>query len=299
MEAETVNDIPENTELRKIRLIWKKVKDFGSRYRKNRAAVVGLFITSFFVLLAIFGEHVAPYDPWAIGQDSFMKPCAKYLFGTDDLGRDIYSGVLYGARVSIIVGLACAAIATAFGIIIGSIAGYSRGNVGNLLMRITDFFLVIPEFFLVLVLAALFGSSVVNIILVIAGLSWGPTARLVRSEFLSLREQEFVDAARSIGLKDFSIVFKEILPNALSPAIVTGTLLVARAMLTEAGLSFLGLGDPNVISWGTQLFNAQQILRQAWWAVCFPGMSIFFVVLGSNLVGDGINDVLNPKLKEK
>jgi peptide/nickel transport system permease protein len=201
--------------------------------------------------------------------------------------------------VSIIVGLLCAITATIFGIIVGGVAGYTGGIVDDLLMRVTDFFLTIPTFFFVLVLAALFGTSIGNIILVIAALNWPSTARLVRSKFLSFREQEFVEAARSIGLKDFSIVFGEILPNALSPAIVNGTLLVARAILIEAGLSFLGLGDPNLISWGIQLFNAQPILRYAWWTAFFPGMAIFFTVLGTNLIGDGVNDALNPKLKEK
>jgi len=299
MEMATFNDISESNKQRKIRLVWEKMKDFWARFCKNRAAVLGLFITTLFVLMAIFGSCVAPYDPWAIQQETLIKPCTKYLMGTDHLGRDIYSGVLYGARVSIIVGLTSAITATVFGIVIGGVAGYSRGIVDDLLMRVTDFFLVIPTFFLVLVLAALFGSNIGNVILVIGGLSWPPTARLVRSQFLSLREQEFVEAARSIGLKDFWIVFGEILPNALSPAIVNGTLLVARAILIEAGLSFLGLGDPNLISWGTQLYNAQHILREAWWSAFFPGMAIFFTVLGTNLIGDGINDALNPKLKEK
>lgn len=299
MEIGTVKTISENNKWRKTRLIWKGVKDFWFRYRKNRAAVLGLFITGFFVMMAILGNHVAPYDPWEIRQDTFIKPCAKYLMGTDDIGRDIFSGVLFGARVSIVVGLLCAITATAFGIIIGGVAGYTGGIVDDLLMRVTDFFLTIPTFFFVLVLAALFGTSIGNIILVIAVLNWPSTARLVRSEFLSFREQEFVEAARSIGLKNFTIVFGEILPNALSPAIVNGTLLVARAILLEAGLSFLGLGDPNVISWGIQLFNAQPILRHAWWTAFFPGMAIFFTVLGTNLIGDGVNDALNPKLKEK
>ena len=295
----TSTDISKNNTWRKISLTWKKVKDFWFRYRKNKAAVLGLFITGIFVLMAIFGSHFAPYDPLEIREDTFAKPCAKYLMGTDDIGRDIFSGVLYGAKVSIIVGLVCSITATIFGIIIGAIAGYSGGIIDDFLMRITDFFLIIPTFFLVLVLAALFGTRIGNTILVVAALNWPTTTRLIRSEFLSFREQEFVEAARSIGLKSCSIVFGEILPNALPPAIVNGTLLVARAILTEAGLSFLGLGDPNLISWGTQLFYAQHILRHAWWAAFFPGLAIFFIVLGTNLIGDGINDVLNPKLKEK
>ena len=299
METARVNDISENSKWRKIRLICNNIKDFWFRFRKNRPAVVGLFIMIFFTLMAIFGKSVAPYDAWAIRQETFVKPCAKFLMGTDDLGRDIYSGLLYGARVSIVVGLLCAISATGLGIVIGGIAGYSGGRLDSLLMRLTDFFLVIPRFFLVLVLGALFGNSIGNIIIVISVLMWPPTARLVRSRFLSLREQEFVEAARSLGLKDFWIIFGEILPNAVSPAIVNGSLVIARAILIEAGLSFLGLGDPNLISWGTQLCNAQRILRQAWWTAFFPGMAIFLTVLGSNLIGDGVNDALNPKLKEK
>lgn len=296
---QTATEGLEREEWRQIRLIGKSMKDFSSRFCKNRAAAMGFLIMVVVTLTAIFGNRFAPYDPWAVRQESFIKPCAKYLMGTDDLGRDIFSGVLYGAKVSIMVGLLCTITATSLGIIIGGIAGYSGGRIDDLLMRITDFFLIIPQFFLVLVLGALFGNNIRNIMLVIAVLSWPSTARLVRSRFLSLREQEFVEAARSLGLKDGRIIFGEILPNALSPAIVNGSLLVARAILIEAGLSFLGLGDPNLISWGTQLFNAQRILRQAWWTAFFPGTAIFFTVLGSNLLGDGLNDALNPKLKEK
>ncbi len=299
MGTVTVNHILEDTRGRKIRLMWKSMKNFFPRFCKNRAAVMGLLVMIIVTITAICGSQFVPYDPWAIQQESFVKPCAKYIMGTDDLGRDVFSGVLFGARVSIMVGLLCAITATGLGIFIGGVAGFRGGRVDEFLMRLTDFFLIIPQFFLVLVLGALFGNSIRNIILVIAVLSWPSTARLVRSRFLSLREQEFVEAARSLGLSDFRIVFGEILPNALSPAIVNGSLLVARAILIEAGLSFLGLGDPNLISWGTQLFNAQRILRQAWWTAFFPGMAIFFTVLGSNLVGDGLNDALNPKLKEK
>ena len=294
-----MNDILKNEKIERIRMFVEKVRELSFRFSKNRAAVLGLFIVTIVMLTAIGGTRLAPYDPWAVQKESLVKPCGKYLMGTDDLGRDILSGVLWGAKISIIVGLLCAITATGVGIIIGGIAGYSGGRVDDSLMRVTDFFLVIPQFFLVLVLGALFGNNIRNIILVITVLSWPSTARLVRSRFLSLRGQEFVEAARALGLKNVRIVFGEILPNALSPAIVNGSLLVARAILIEAGLSFLGLGDPNLMSWGTQLFNAQRILRQAWWTAVFPGSAIFVTVLGCNLVGDGLNDALNPKLKEK
>jgi peptide/nickel transport system permease protein len=166
-------------------------------------------------------------------------------------------------------------------------------------MRVTEFFLVIPRFFLVLVIVALFGNSIWNVILVIGVLSWPVTARLVRVEFLSIKEKEFVEGARAIGASDVRIILSHILPNATPPIVVSGSLQIARAILMEAGLSFLGLGDPNQISWGVMLYNAQRFLRHAWWTAMFPGMAIFFVVMGFNLVGDGLNDALNPKQKGK
>lgn len=275
------------------------MRDFWKKYKRNRAAVWGLYIVAFFLLLAILSPWIAPFKPLGIGKDSFVRPNLTYLIGTDDLGRDLFSGILWGARVSIMVGLLAALTSTLIGVIIGGIAGYYGGWIDDLLMRITEFFLVIPRFFLVLVIVALFGNSIWNIILVIGVLSWPVTARLVRVEFLSIKEKEFVESARSVGASDLKIILDHILPNATPPIVVSGSLQIARAILMEAGLSFLGLGDPNQISWGMMLYNAQRFLRHAWWTATFPGLAIFLVVMGFNLVGDGINDALNPKQKGK
>lgn len=275
------------------------MREFWKKYRRNRAAVFGLGLVVFFMVLAILSPLIAPFRPLSIGKDSFHRPDSTYLMGTDDLGRDLFSGVLWGARVSIMVGLLAALTSTLIGIIIGSLSGYYGGVLDDLLMRITEFFLVIPRFFLVLVIVALFGNSIWNIIIVIGVLSWPVTARLVRVEFLSLREKEFVEGVRAIGASDFRIILDHILPNATPSIVVSGSLQVARAILMEAGLSFLGLGDPNQVSWGVMLYNAQRFLRHAWWTATFPGLAIFLVVIGFNLVGDGLNDALNPKQKGK
>jgi peptide/nickel transport system permease protein len=275
------------------------VTAFWQRYKRNRLAVLGLGITSVFVALSIVASLISPFDPLKMVGQPFLPPMGSHPMGTDDLGRDIYSGVLYGSRISLIVGFLAAGTSVAIGMLVGGISGFFGGKIDDLLMRITELFMVIPRFFLALILVALFGANVWNIIFVIGILSWPGTARLVRAEFLSLKEREFVEAAKAQGAKNTSLVFEEILPNATPPIIVNGSLEVARAILLEAGLSFLGLGDPKLPSWGVMLSNAQRFIRSAWWMAVFPGFAIFLVVLGLNLVGDGLNDALNPRLKEK
>lgn len=240
---------------------------------------------------------IAPADPFALSRDSFLTPCRKHLLGTDDLGRDLFSGVVYGSRISLLVGFLTAGASSIIGIIIGGISGYYGGKIDDVLMRITEFFQVVPRFFLALVIIALFGSTIWNVILVLTILSWPMTARLFRAEVLKLRAQDFVTAARALGNSELYIIFVEILPNTLAPIVVNTSVQIAFAIILEAGLSFLGLGDPRTMSWGVMLFNAQQFLRRAWWLATFPGMAIFLVVLGFNLVGDGLNDALNPRLK--
>jgi len=277
-----------------------RVSRFWGQYRKNRAAVLGLVLLIAICAIALAAPLVTWYPPLrsAVGSP-FLPPTANYPFGTDDLGRDIYSNVIYGARTSMIVGLLAAGISVLIGILVGAFSGYYGGKLDDLLMRSSEVFLVLPTFLLALIIVAIFGTNINNIIFAIAIVSWPRTARLLRAEFLTMKEREFVEAARVLGSKNIDIMLSEILPNAIFPVIVNASLEVATAILTEAGLSFLGAGDPNVPSWGLMLNNAQNYLRVAWWMAAFPGAMLFITCLSLNLVGDGLNDYFNPRLKER
>ena len=269
-------------------------------YFSNWASVLGLVVLVFLLLVAIFGPALAPHDPEGIGISSRAEPpSAENWLGTDELGRDVFSRSVSGVRVSLLVGVVAAAASTLVGIVVGSLAGYFGGIFDHALMRLTEVFQVIPQFFLAVVLVALFSASVFNIIVAIAILTWPIIARLTRSEFLSLKSRQYVDAARLSGASDARVIFREILPNAMGPVIVSATLLVGRAMLTEAGLSFLGLGDPSRVSLGVMLYQSRPFIQFAWWAALFPGLLIFLAVLSTNLVGDGLNDVINPQVVEE
>lgn len=275
---------------------WSVLTQFWRIYRKNRAATYCLPIILFFVFLAMFGPIIAPYRPQTTGVGPAVQPPdLQFPMGTDDLGRDVLSGVLWGARVSLAVGILASLIATSVGIVMGAVSGFYGGLIDDTLMRITEVFLVIPSFVLALILVATLGASIWNIILVIGVLSWPSTARIVRGEFLSLREREYVLAARAIGEGNRALIFRELLPNAITTVIPNGVLQVSSAILLEAGVSFLGLGDPNVPSWGMMLNSAMQILRSAWWPGLFPGIALSSLAIALNLMGDGLNDALNPK----
>lgn len=265
-------------------------------FSRNRGAVVGVVILALLLGLAIFGPFLAPFDPERVSAGPPMTPpnWVNWL-GTDDLGRDVWSRVLFGLRVSLTVGLAAATISTGLGVVVGAIAGFFGGLIDDILMRITEVFQVIPRFFLAVLLVAFFGANIVNIILAIAILSWPELARIVRGEFLTLRSRQFVDAARLAGASPTALMFVEILPNVMGLVVVNATLLVGQAMLLEAGLSYLGLGDPSQVSIGLMLQQAQQIMRIAWWVTAFPGIAILLAVISLNLVGDGLQDALNPR----
>jgi len=269
------------------------------QFRKNRAAEISLYLIVGFIVTAVLAEAFSPYDPFTLGDDTLLGPSAGHWMGTDDLGRDTLSRVIYGARVPLLVGFLATATSMLLGILIGSFSGYFGGRTDVILMRATEYVLVVPRFFLALLVVAMLGTGVMKIVLVIGLLGWPEVARVVRAQFLTLREREFVLAARAIGASHIKVIFGEILPNAIPPAVVVASILVARAILLEAGLSFLGLGDPNLISWGSLLSEAQERIGASVWLALFPGMALSLLVLCVNLFGDGINDVLNPKLGKR
>ena len=269
-------------------------------FYSNWVSVLGLVILLLLTVTALIGPVIAPFDPedLEIGRRA-TAPNSMYWVGTDELGRDVFSRAVTATRVSLLVGIIAAGVSTLLGILVGSLSGFFGGWLDHILMRITEVFQVVPQFFLAVVLVALFGASVLNIIVAIALLTWPIIARLTRSEFLSLKSRQYVDAAYLGGASNTRLIFREILPNAMGPIIVSATLLVGRAMLTEAGLSFLGLGDPSRISLGVMLYQSRPFVQFAWWAALFPGMMIFLAVLSTNLIGDGLNDVINPHLNEE
>jgi peptide/nickel transport system permease protein len=277
------------------------MRSFWRRFRRNHGAVVGLFVLAVVVLVALAAPVVYPASPWQMVGPPLLLPFEEpdFTLGTDMLGRDIAAGLAHGARVSLLVGLVSTACAVGIGLAVGTIAGYLGGFADDALMRVTEFFQTIPQLAMAVVLVAIFTPSLASIVIAIGLVSWPPVARLVRAEVLSLREREFVEAAIVLGRPRRAIVLGEILPNAISPVIVAASLMVATAILTEAALSFLGLGDRNLMSWGFMVGAARSMLREAPWLTVLPGVAILVTVLAVNLVGEGLNDALNPRLKER
>lgn len=273
---------------------------FWKRMVRNPGGLIGLIILTLAIFIALFGPLIFPNSPWRMVQRPFLPPFTLQAvpLGTDALGRDVFAGVIHGARVSLMVGLVSTLVALIVGVPIGAIAGYFGGRVDDAMMRFTEFFQTIPSFALAIVLVAILQPSIYSIVGSIAIVSWPPVARLVRGEVLSLRGREYVQAAVVTGQSNGWIIWREILPNTLSPVIVLASLMVATAILLESSLSFLGLGDPNLISWGYMVGAGRTVIRQAWWITVFPGFAILVAVLGLNLVGEGLNDALNPRLRE-
>lgn len=270
---------------------------FLKRFAENRGAVAGLAILAVVIAVALTAPLIVPADPMAIRGRPLLPPGGEFGFGTDMLGRDVFAGVVHGARVSLMIGLISTVIAVVIGVSVGAVAGFFGGWVDDVLVRITEFFQTIPSFIFAILLVAIMTPSLGSIVTAIAVVTWPPIARLARSEFMSLRSREFVEAAVLSGVTRPRIIVFEVLPNAVSPLIVMGSLMIATAILTESALSFLGLGDPNRISWGYMIGAARTVFRQAWWLSVFPGLAIALTVLAINLVGEGLNDALNPHLK--
>ena len=264
------------------------------RFVRHKAGMAGLVLTVVLIGLGLFAGKVAPGDPFAYAGKPLQGPSAGHRFGTDNLGRDVARAIVHGLQTSAVVVLWVVVIATALGLVVGAVSGYVGGVVDDALMRFTELFQSIPRFFLVLLVLALFGSGFHNIILVLGLTSWPTLARVVRAECLSLRERQFVEAARSLGASNTRILVRHILPNVVPAAVVVVALLASRIILLEASLSFLGLGDPNVMSLGFLVANAQRFIRIAWWMSVFPGGTLALAVLAVNLLGDGLNDMLTP-----
>lgn len=274
-----------------FKIVWR-------RFRENPLSVTGLVIILVLAIAALFAPMIAPYSPTAINVYNVLSPPdTAHLFGTDDLGRDVLSRMIWGSRASLKVGFVAVGIAITIGIVLGAIAGFYGGVIDGLIMRFVDIMLAFPTFFLILAVIAIVEPSLPTIMAIIGVTSWMDVARLVRAEFLSLKERDFVSSARAIGASDFRIIFKHIIPNALSPVFVSATFGIAGAILIESGLSFLGLGvQPPEPSWGNILTSGKDNITVAWWLSLFPGLAILVTVLSYNLVGEGLRDALDPRL---
>lgn len=281
----------------------KKVNSFLEFYKKlskNKAALAGAFIIIVIILLAILAPVIAPYDPTKMNPaNKLQTPSAEHWLGTDDKGRDILSRLLYGARISLTVGILSTVIGAAVGIVLGLISGYYGRWVDSLIMRICDVLLAFPGILLALAIVAVLGASTTNVIIAVAFFAVPTFARIVRGSTLSIKKLEYIDAIRALGASDLRIIFMHILPNILSPIIVQATLYIASAIITASALSFLGMGTkPPTPEWGTMLSDGRSYIRQAPHITLFPGMVIFLVVIGFNLFGDGLRDALDPKSKK-
>lgn len=274
-------------------MIWR-------RFRRNKLAFFGLVIVIAMFLIALLAPLIAPYDPLSIDvHNVFSPPSRSHPFGTDELGRDVLSRMIWGSRVSLQVGVLAVGLAIMLGTIFGSLAGYYGGKIDSLIMRFVDMMLAFPTLFLILAVISILEPSIYNIMIIIGLTGWMDVARLVRAEFLSLKERDFVQAAKALGASNLRIIFGHILPNALSPVFVAATFGIAGAILVESGLSFLGLGvQPPNPSWGNIITSGKDNIEVAWWLSLFPGLAILITVLSYNLVGEGLRDSIDPRLWE-
>jgi peptide/nickel transport system permease protein len=269
------------------------------QFARSPSGVIGAIVLLAIVLFTLFGAHFYAIDPLDIVGAPFTPPGEDALLGTDYLGRDILAGLISGGRATLTVGSVAAVITIMIGVTIGSLAGFFGGPIDTALTKITEFFQILPPLLFAMVLVTLFGQTLTIVTIAIGVVSWPSAARLTRAEFLRLRNLDFVKASRAAGAGNRHLILRVILPNALPPIIVSATLAIGVAILFEGGLSFLGLGDPNTMSWGLMLGQNRNYVLDAWWAVTFPGAAIFIAVLAISLIGDGINDAINPRLRKR
>lgn len=288
----------------KVEATGKKRSQWGEvwrRLKRNKMALLGLGIIVAIIGIALFADIIANYDNVVIKQnlaDRLQPPSAKYILGTDEFGRDIFARLIHGARVSLKVGVVAVSFSIAIGGTLGAFAGFYGGKLDNVIMRIMDIFLAVPSILLAIAIVSALGPNLFNLMIAISISSIPSYARIVRASVLSIRDQEYIEAAKAIGASDMRIIFRHIIPNSLAPVIVQGTLGVAGAILSTAGLSFIGLGiQPPAPEWGSMLSGGRQYLRYAWWVTTFPGVAIMITILSLNLLGDGLRDALDPRLK--
>jgi len=267
------------------------------RFRRHRMALAGMALMGLIVALVVLAPWVTPYDPNEIDlKIRLQPPDARNLMGTDELGRDVFTRILYGGRISLLIGIAAMVVSVTIGTLVGAVGGYFGGTIDSIVMRLVDVFISFPSLFLLIMLASFLGTSLVTIIFVIGLLSWMRVARLVRANFLTVKERDFIAAARALGVSGKRIVLQHLLPNSLGPVIVAATISVSLAILTESALSYLGLGiQPPQATWGNMLRFAQQQIGTAPWTALFPGLMIFLVSIAINFIGDGMRDAFDPR----
>jgi len=280
-----------------------RFEEFLRSFLASKMGVIGAALVLLFVVMALFAPLLVTHDPYKLGspEEVLLPPSSEFLLGTDNVGKDIYSQLVVGAKISLLIGFLAAGIAAIIGSTVGLVSGYYGGVVDNLLMRIVDIFMAIPSLPVMIVLAAILGPSIWNIIIIIAVLGWPSTARIVRSQVLSIKERPFVEAARCIGASDLSLMFSEIMPNVIPVVSAQTIMMVANAIYNESVLSFLGLGDPLHISWGMMLHYAftSGVMTTAWWWSIPPGLAIALLVLGFAFLGSALNEVLNPRFRTR
>ena len=290
-----------STAKRLLNLQSRQLHEFWSQYKQSKLALAGLIVISFYVILAISASQIAPYNPFVPSYDILQQPSSSHLLGTSEVGNDVLSQVIYGSRVSLIVGFVAASVSLLIGTAFGLISGYYGGIVDIILTRITDIFLVIPTLPLMIIMAAILGARLANVILVVGLLGWPSTSRIVRSQTLSIRERPFIENARTIGSSERHIIFRHILPNVMTLIFANAVLVVNYAIISEAILSFLGLGDVSQISWGIMLyfaFRSGALSSGAWWYVFPPGLCLVSLVLSFAFVGRALDAIFNPKLRK-